>query len=747
MRDKNLTITILSLLLSCLLIDTVSAQFERRDFPQTKNLQKIQSKGTQCIQNFDDAGMDSFILAIMDEYHIAGGVYCVLKDGEIVWKLNAGYANIEEERLVTDSTLFTIASISKTFTATALMQLWEEDLFELDDDINDYLPDHFQVTHYYYPEDTITFKKLLTHTSGIVDNPDIWKSTECQGDSKIPLDTFLINYLVPGGEFYSENNFFRSFLPKPHFNYCNIAFGLLGYLVEIISGMPFDQYCQENIFEPLNINHTAWFLSQIDPDDMAMPYQWNGHNYSAFGHSGTPVYPAGTLKTSALQLATFFKLYMKNEETLLDSTTMEMMVKDHLGLGAFAEYDFLYRGQGLCWYEQLWGDHWLWGHTGGWYGVATGMFYDKKSNYGFIDLTNTGFHDQSTDGFTVITRNLAHFASLWGHVYAINLKADHAFVHKNKESLWITTRFVNRDQHPFHAQLVYTSTDSTIIDSVPLYDDGEHQDGDAEDGVYGCKIGPVQEEKEYILSVNTHDLSNDTYFQTNDLARFTSIGPIVIDRIEFVRDTVANPGDNLYMTIYLKNKGESTSADVSATLSCSDSLAEVRSSIARADYGQIGIGESVHSNRYYTVRITDGPFPHSPYELQLALDIFIHETTRIGAVTYHNYYLYWQDTLSIPVGIDNKDARAPTSIALSQNYPNPFNPTTTIKYQITKTSHVDLNIYNTLGQRVATLVSKKQTAGNYEIEWDAIGFASGIYYYRLTTNQGFVETKKLIIMR
>ena len=84
---------------------------------------------------------------------------------------------------------------------------------------------------------------------------------------------------------------------------------------------------------------------------------------------------------------------------------------------------------------------------------------------------------------------------------------------------------------------------------------------------------------------------------------------------------------------------------------------------------------------------------------------------------------------------------------LFQNYPNPFNPKTIIEYQLHKTSQVDLSIYNLLGQKVATLVSKKQPAGNYKIEWDASAFSSGIYFYRLETDKGFVKTNKLVLVK
>jgi hypothetical protein len=84
--------------------------------------------------------------------------------------------------------------------------------------------------------------------------------------------------------------------------------------------------------------------------------------------------------------------------------------------------------------------------------------------------------------------------------------------------------------------------------------------------------------------------------------------------------------------------------------------------------------------------------------------------------------------------------------SLYQNYPNPFNPTTIIGYRLATVSDVELSIYNLLGQKIEIIVNKNQPAAEYKVEWDARGFASGIYFYRLHT-QNFTEIKKMVLMR
>jgi flagellar hook assembly protein FlgD len=88
---------------------------------------------------------------------------------------------------------------------------------------------------------------------------------------------------------------------------------------------------------------------------------------------------------------------------------------------------------------------------------------------------------------------------------------------------------------------------------------------------------------------------------------------------------------------------------------------------------------------------------------------------------------------------------------LKQNYPNPFNPKTTILYTVGANGHsplqqVDLSIYNILGQKVATLVNKKQPAGSYQVQWDATGFATGVYYYKIEAGE-YLKVKKMILIR
>ncbi len=365
-------------------------------YSQWEGLSEIkESRSDAQIQKEDNTflpistNLDSFITATMAAYHIPGLSACILKEGKLAWHNAYGYADLERQIPVTDSTLFSIASISKTITGTALMQLYERGLFNLDDNVNNYLPPDLQVANPSYPNSPINFKMLLSHASSINDNWDVLEPLTSTGDSPIPLYDFLKGYLVPGGPYYT-NTSYGSYPPANTHNYSNIGAGLLGYLIEAITDTAFADYCQKHIFTPLSMNETSWFLSNLDTSHVARPYQWTASGYKPCPHWGFTVYPAGQLRTSSLQLARFLNAFMQKgtlENTkILDSSTVALMTTAHYPTITLPSRK---TAQGLIWFERLVGDRKVWGHGGGLDpGAATSMFYYEPEKIGVITLMN-----------------------------------------------------------------------------------------------------------------------------------------------------------------------------------------------------------------------------------------------------------------------------------------------------------------------------------------------------------------------
>ncbi len=95
---------------------------------------------------------------------------------------------------------------------------------------------------------------------------------------------------------------------------------------------------------------------------------------------------------------------------------------------------------------------------------------------------------------------------------------------------------------------------------------------------------------------------------------------------------------------------------------------------------------------------------------------------------------------------NQQSSQLPPSFRLEDNYPNPFNPSTTIKYELPRTSHVTLKVYNILGSEVATLLDEEMSAGVHSVQWDASGVSSGVYLYQLTAGK-FVQTRRMVLLR
>ncbi len=332
--------------------------------------------------------IDEFILGQMESKHIPGISACIIKEGKLAWEGNYGLANLELNQPVTGSASFMLASISKTFVCTALMQLYEDGLFGLDDDINLYLP--FEIHNPNFIDSVITFRQLLTHTSSMKDNWDILNTMYVAGDSPVSLAGFMENYFSPGGDYYDAENNFYDYAPLTAYNYCNEGIALCGYLVELLSGQPFNEYCNQFIFEPLCMNGTAWFLSELDTSQIAHPYIYSGGEYHDQGLYGYPDYPDGQLRTTSISLAKFLWMNMNGGnfegQQILDSSTVSL-----IRTPAVPGID---ETQGIIWYSYTDYTGTWWGHSGGDAGVSTEMFFNEATQTGVILLTNSsGYHN------------------------------------------------------------------------------------------------------------------------------------------------------------------------------------------------------------------------------------------------------------------------------------------------------------------------------------------------------------------
>ncbi len=187
--------------------------------------------------------LDEFMAEQRSKLHIPGVTFSLVQNSELFFAKGYGYADLEQQiPVIADRTLFCVGGISKLFTATAIMQLEESGLLNLDDDVNKYLPD-FQIENN-YPQ-PVTIANLLTHTAGF-DNRSIGMGA---------LET---SDVIPLGEHLAARMPGRVRSPGEVIIGCNYSYGLLGYIVELVTGVPFSQYIDENILQPLEMNHSTY---------------------------------------------------------------------------------------------------------------------------------------------------------------------------------------------------------------------------------------------------------------------------------------------------------------------------------------------------------------------------------------------------------------------------------------------------------------------------------------------------------
>ena len=329
------------------------------------------------------SGLRRIVRDLMSAGRLPGLSAAVVRDSEVVWSHAWGLANIGGERRVARDTLFMLASVSKTVVATAVLQAVEGGLFELDTDVDDLLP--FSVRNPVRPEEPLTVRQLLTHTSSIRDNWSLLIAGYVAGDSEMELGTFLRRYLAAGGADLAPANYY-AFRPGRAYRYSNVGVSLAAYLVEAASGIGFDTWCERRIFEPLGMDRAGWHLAGLPRREIAMPYGWQRSKraYMPYGQYCYPDYPDGALRTTAPQLARHLAMVMGDGSwrghRLLKEASVRELRRDQV--------PDLEPGQGLIWFTLRREGRSLFGHDGGDDGVATVCLVDPEDDVGVVALAN-----------------------------------------------------------------------------------------------------------------------------------------------------------------------------------------------------------------------------------------------------------------------------------------------------------------------------------------------------------------------
>ena len=343
------------------------------------------------IGNSQALNIDEEILWLMEKYEAVGISVAAVKKDKIIYAKSFGMKNREDSVALQLNHYFRIASISKTFVATAIMQLVENGKISLDDDVNQYLD--FKVRNPLFPDKPITIEMLLSHRSSINDS---------QGSKNFDYINPQTN--LQFGKCYNE------YEPGKRFCYCNLNYGLLGAIIEKRTKTRFDKYVNKNILKPLKIGgsfnclvlDSTLFASSYKynrkKDSLVLSYETYANHKSVLdkykiGYSTPALSPAGGLKITILDLAQYMIMHMydgtynkKHIITQESESRMRQLIVKRIPYAL-----------SLSHYKNIIPEQELIGQTGGAYGIHTAMIFHPKEKYGFVVFCN-GCKSKSTDG-------------------------------------------------------------------------------------------------------------------------------------------------------------------------------------------------------------------------------------------------------------------------------------------------------------------------------------------------------------
>ncbi|MEH7238557.1 serine hydrolase domain-containing protein [Bacillus sp. JJ1562] len=327
--------------------------------------------------------MDEFLQKKMEEEHIPNMVVSLVADGEVVFEKGYGFANMEEQVKVNpETTMFRIGSVSKLFTWTAIMQLVEQGKLDLNTDINQYLdfeiPAKLAVGPNKEQPKPITLLDLMTHTPGFEDySSSIFRLT---AEEMPPLDQYVREYMpervFPAGEVLA---------------YSNYGTALAGYIVEHVSGMPYSEYVEENIFKPLDMNYSTFGqpLPKELSTNLAQAYRYIDGEFQEGSFEFVPG-AAGGMSSTAIDMAKFMQAYLEggsfNGERILKEDTVQQMFQQQFT--HYAQLD----GMALGIMEKTMNGKRILHHGGSTALFDTGLYLLPNENIGlFISYSGNNF--------------------------------------------------------------------------------------------------------------------------------------------------------------------------------------------------------------------------------------------------------------------------------------------------------------------------------------------------------------------
>ncbi len=338
--------------------------------------------------------LDAFIRSEMRRAQIPGMAVGFAQGGVVRFTKGYGFADLARRRVVTTDTLFHIASVTKTVTATAVMRLVEAGKIHLDDSVAEHLD--FALVNPHHAAAAITFRQLLMHTSSISDAKYYEVDFRQRGrDSTIALGDFLKDYLAVGGRHYSAEGCFSKALPGGAWEYSNVGYGLLGYLASRIGGVDMREQTRQQIFLPLDMPHTSWTIAGTPAARRATPYELVEGKLKPVEIVGFPDWSTGMLRSSVAEFTRFVAAAANGGSTSQVQILSKAAQAEMLDMRTPPELPTWMTGQGLGWMASNLDGKSRPNHWGGDPGVFTAVYLDPANTSGVVIFTNMSVTEES----------------------------------------------------------------------------------------------------------------------------------------------------------------------------------------------------------------------------------------------------------------------------------------------------------------------------------------------------------------
>jgi D-alanyl-D-alanine carboxypeptidase len=319
--------------------------------------------------------IDSWLQFRYERTEMPGYAVAIAFDGKIIYDKAFGYANLETKERLTSNHLFRIASHSKTFTATAIMQLVEEGILELDDQVTKYIP--WLINHKDTRFQKITIRQVMSHGAGIIRdglNADYWQVMEPFPDEQTFKKAVLEADLV------LENNL--------KLKYSNFGYSLLGLVIEEVSGEPYNDFVLNRIIKPLHLNNTGPEYIPAINNRLVTGYTRRDVKKNrlpiAKSINTNALSPATGFYSNAADLCTYFSAHFTGSGDLLSDESKKEMQKAYWQAQETHEKEDYGLGLEIYFIK----NHRVFGHSGGFPGHSTNSFCDPEADLVVVVLTN-----------------------------------------------------------------------------------------------------------------------------------------------------------------------------------------------------------------------------------------------------------------------------------------------------------------------------------------------------------------------